>query len=310
MASSNKIHRSSIYRQSALAKYLEGMIDFKADPISEGAPLLNLYPGSRDRLLVDNDFGDCLSRMLTYAEVEIIKPAVQKYEDKVDIRQDTMRSTRINNLLHDFFRKNQTDFSWLYKSQAAVQDHTIKCPKCGERYGVLVLDKSPMVNKINKMLLYNNKYTCGNCHHEWDRSTHEEYKARDYTIEATTEKPIYKAPENLNDSKERKKLYGYGYNVVVSPFARSDSREFFIAPPSTIEINSNHPVYKQIKNGKVGGFLSYHELRMAIMAMMAHSLKHHSMDDIMKQTNSALSALEKWYSSERTDISASISQDV
>jgi hypothetical protein len=294
---STKVHRTSIFRNHSLSRYLIGMVNFKISTSSNDAPPLNLYSGARDKLLVDNSFGDALSRLLTYAEVDIVKPEVIKYEERIDGRQDQVRTTRLNKGLHDFFKKYQGDFGWLQKSTSPVRERTVTCPSCKEIGRVVILgSKRPNISKIQGIvMLIGNTYSCGNCNSEWDKK---EYEARTYEVNPD-DKPVYKAPDHTDLGKEREREHGYGYDAAVVAFGREDTREFRLQS-NRIEINSRHPVYQQIQKTRKPHFITYHEYRLALSAILSQNLKTLTTEEAIKGMNSAYSTMEKWFFSEKS----------
>lgn len=295
---SNKVSTDSVYKNQKYTKYLNGLIDFSIRPL-DGGESINIYTGSRSSIIMEGPFGECLGNMLIYADINIIRPKVERVmtESSAD-KKDERRSQSLQNDLETLFRER----SDIFESIIGTQSHGVvpatnyvgcfKCklsaiPKRGEKLAdILRLSKQEKHDNIYAPE-DDPSYYCGNCGYKWARKI---YKVTGPAV-ISTAKPIYEQPGPDTEAKQRKKLRGFGFTVSVCPLQSGDTRRFTIYDDK-IKINGAHPDYKEIEKNKPSA-LSLYERDIAVKAIVNYELKkrnaHH--DEYEKKINDTIAAL-------------------
>lgn len=289
---------SSVYRNSDLARFLTGVVDFKIKSIDKGIPL-NVYDGSRSKLVITNMFGAKLMEMLTFAN-ELIKPVVEEYKETNTFKKDERRSNEINNILSAFFKENNFDDYLKTQSDDEVFKRIVKCPDCG-------IEKEPTIKaysmyaelsdeeKRGEIFDIGLKYKCHNCGKSWKKQ-----KTKPRT-RSNDRKPIYDKSKT-KPGKERVRVRGYGYSVSIQPFEKDDLRRYRYFG-TQIEINSRHKDYIKLdertkKTHSMPNCIKPYEYRLALTAICDDWMKDQTTSDAMEIHDMLMSRFEVWYYTE------------
>lgn len=246
--SSSKLRRgNSIFRFHPLSHYLEGHIYYSIYS-KDSVETPSFYTLNRDHLILDNNFGDVLTNMLNAADSEVLRPLAIKKDKESSNKMDEKVNRKYEKMLSDFLQS--TDFEFLHQNMGPVKtDQKRICPQCKEEMPLertSVYYSSPI--KIKKVFLVKKDgkefYQCGFCKHEWEKLQRE-------TSEERPKAPIYVPPTTQDETKDREKKRGRGYNVRLYDFGRNDSRLSLFIYPSTIEINTGHATYVSVKKSDV-----------------------------------------------------------
>jgi hypothetical protein len=293
---SRKIDRNSIFRFNPLTKYVAGIINFTIKPMSNGpAPIV--YTGARDRLLLENTFGDCLANLLMYVDVNIMQQIVCDYDEDNSEKKQIVRSQKLNETISEFFSTNRDSFEWLELNLNSVNKRTITCVSCKlETEPLKVSSGCNFTIKSTRILEYDDYYECPNCGKKWDKRT--------YTQKSEPRNPpIYhppQVPDDPNTTKPRERVRGHGYVASVCNFGPSDPRAYRFVPPTSVEVNSEHPNYKKhaTKTQKIRtavNYLLYYETQCATLCVLNHALKDKPVDEALKMQSEAIRMLYSWF---------------
>jgi hypothetical protein len=299
-----KLSGDSVFKNPDYASYLNGLIDFKVIPL-DGGDGINVYSGTRSTLLIDNSFGDCLCNILTYADEEVIRPAISKAEKKSDIRSDDLRSQNLQKDMEMFFR----DMRWV-ADEIMVTQHSgpvlgagmVKCHKClmtvVPKRGVI----STQIRMFERNVIYSfddiPKYRCGNCGTVWDR------RAYDSSPSGLNPKlPIYKEPEK-GEGVERQRRRGYGFSFRICPFDRGDDRRAMVFG-DLVKINKTHTDYQLIeKDKRHKDTLTIYERLMAVEAITNHTHAQAHRDIYAEKLQKATASVLVWFQTKRQRLSS------
>jgi hypothetical protein len=303
-----KLSKDSVFKNPDYAPYLNGLVDFKITPL-DGGDGINVYSGTRSALLIDGSFGDCLCNIITYADEEIIRPAIGRIEKKSDAFQDDMRSQNLQKDMEMLFH----DMPWLAE-KVMLPKHTgpvvaagmVRCKKCGltvlPMRGVNPRDYKPEGNKIydhNMIYAFEDKavYKCGCCGTTWDRQIHTE------KTDPPTRPPIYVEPKPT-EGVPRQRLRGCGFSYKLQPFDRDDERRSMVFG-TVVKINRIHPDWQSInKDRKHKELLPVYERLIAMEAIINHTMAEVHRDDYAETLQTALASTLVWFGTMRQKLSS------
>jgi len=252
----------NFYHNSEYTQYLTGYIDFSITGPNK-APLadtdkINVYTMARDSILLNDQFGDCFSNILFYAEQNILREAVTAKKEKLDTHQNKLDKDckkhfeiwqRDSVIIQLCKKLDNISGIETFSSGPVVHNSLIVCPRCstasvprrGETFRIFrALPKSPVIYAPSD----NTIYLCGSCGNTWPGARHSSSSPH-----GTLSTPIYTQPPQ-DKSVPRERKHAKGYTVGVVGFGKLDSRVAKMVGEDTVQINSEHPGYIAIEASK------------------------------------------------------------
>jgi hypothetical protein len=298
-----KISNDSVFKSPDYTKYLNGLIDFKVIPL-EGDEPINVYTGTRSVLSMDSPFGDCLANILTYADREVLRPAIEKLEKRSDSRVNELRSQNLQKYMEMLFRERKNLIHDLHVAQntgPVPGSNYVECPRCGLKVPPKRGHKSTDTIIYQRNIIYCFEdvplYRCGGCGNKWAKRT---YQPNPNPNPST---PLYTAPDP-DDAQERQRKRGHGYKYAVRPFDQGDNRISAVMN-SEIRINTNHVFYRSIEKGKSKDVLTLFECVMAMEAITNHDLSDTSRNVYAERLQGAIAETIDWFNTSKHRVSAS-----
>jgi len=296
----NSLKVSSVFRNSELAKFLTGAVNFKIKACDGGFPMA-VYSGSRSKLLLGNAFGYCISRILEYADEEIVRPVVEEYKEKNIMKIDERRSNEITSTLLAFFRETDCGNLLEAKSDDKVPIlRTVTCPGCKLSKEPKVVTTKRFVDMKDKDkkgeifdVLGNDFYKCYVCGSNWKKRSYGKSERK-----SSNKKPMADHPMN-GEGKERQRLKGFGYKVSVQPFEKDDPRRYRFFG-TQIEINSRHRDHITLKKRtekthSMPNCIKPYEHRLALTAICEDKMENASTQEVLAMHDKLMSSFEVWY---------------
>jgi len=304
-----KIAPDSVYKNPNYTKYLRGAIDFVIKPMDGGVGL-NVYSGTRSSLIMDGEFGNCLSNILNMADVDVIRPKLQNMEKSSKSRKDDRRSQELAKDMDNFFRDNRALFDDIIttKSHGPVQNAAyVKCPNCkltvvpkrGGSVKDIIREKNTIFAPEDVQV-----YICGSCTKRWPRRAYEIH-----TPSGEPNKlPLYKEPLP-GQGAERVRKRGRGYRYSVCPFDKTDTRRALYAEhDSLVKINRDHFDYRQVEI-QAKKEIGFYERQLTVDVILRHEMAGASTIEYSKKMSEAMIALTVWYYTKRP-FCKSVDEDV
>jgi uncharacterized Zn ribbon protein len=240
-----------------------------------------------------------LSNILIFAEVEILKPAVQEYVTKRESQKDEGGSREVQTDMETFFKYYKE-----YSSFISTESTDVVATRNYIRYSIYGTTGLPVRGKLStepgvyplqsgKIYAFEDKdvYICGQCGNQWARK---KYNPPEEPREPR-QQPQYTKPEPAG-SKSREKKHGFGFTFVIRPFGSDPRRTRIVG--TTIEINSAHEDYKKLKR-VTGVFpkrvLKIYERQQALQAIIEHESKNMTKEEVIEKLREGDSLVLVWY---------------
>jgi hypothetical protein len=275
---------AEVFKNPDYVTYLQGQIDFRIKP-TDGGEAPAVYNGSRTQLIVDGSFGDCLSNMLWYSDIEILGDKIMSYRKNSQKRGDEQSIKELAEDMDCYFRDHPEVFDRYLQHTSAQPSAAgiVKCKNC-KIEGIplrgftdaevdLVNQKGP--NARIYALSDSPSYRCSNCGHLW---AHRGYTHREDDPDVPqTPRSLPKWREPLT-GKVRERKHGYGCTFDLRPLSRELDSKRSIYIGSEVVVNTAHESYKILlrDHGKKGLVTKIYERQMALRAIISKT--HEGLD--------------------------------
>ena len=271
----NKISKLSyIFKDHEFSNYLQGCINFKIESTDKG-PAPVVYNSSRQQLIIEGSFGDCLANMLMYVDIEILREIITKYREQTTKRSDEKNAKELSEDMDDLFKDHPEIFDrYLQHSTGKPDASNLKrCSRCGTEAipirGYTYDEIFPLKeDQKGKIIAPSDRkiYVCTTCGKTWDRGAYTK-PINEPEIETEKQRPLPKWTEP-SIGKERQRKHGYGYKFDIRPLTGIDQRATLIG--IELVVNSNHSSYKSLIQtyGKNDIHIKIYERQMALKAII------------------------------------------